>query len=163
MIWEKSFKIVKESKPSSFFYIAHNVLLIPLPFQFYFSPQFFCSLLHNFIIFPPQCFYSLLHNFLLFFLLNVFYSPPPPPPPHFYCFLYTTITATFLLFSLHHHHRNIFIVFPSPPPSPPPHFLNYPYLSIDKVNFAEALLLWSFRFKPQTCANLSVKKARDGF
>ena len=109
--------MVKEWK-SSFFYIAHNVLLTPLPCQFCFppppSPQFlsFSLLLHNFIVFPS-----------------------PPPPPHlFYIFfhpqihrppidrtstlhrplivntaswivkLYTTTTTTFLLFSLHHHH-----------------------------------------------------------
>ena len=38
------------------FSTKYNVLLTPLPFHFYLSPQ---SLLHNFIIFPP------------------------PPPPHF--------------------------------------------------------------------------------
>ena len=38
VIWKKSIKIVKESKPSFFFYIAHNVLLTPLRFQFYFPP-----------------------------------------------------------------------------------------------------------------------------
>ena len=30
----------------------------------FFPPQFFYSLLYNFIIFPPQCFYSLLHIFI---------------------------------------------------------------------------------------------------
>ena len=115
-IWKKSIKIVEESKPSFFFYISHYVLLTPLPFQFYFSPQFFL-LLHNFIIFPPQCFYSLLHNFyffpssmffipLLHLLISIVFSPPPPPP-HFYCFpsTTTTTTTTFLLFSLHHHYH----------------------------------------------------------
>ena len=66
--------MLKEGKPS-FFYIAHNVLLTPLPFQFCFppppSPQFlsFSLLLHNFIVFPP-----------------------PPPPPHlFYIFFHPQI------------------------------------------------------------------------
>ena len=77
-IWKKSIKIVKESKPSFFFTLRTMFYLrIPLPFQFYFPPQFFSfSLLYNITIFPPQCFYSLLHNFLLFSFLNVFYSPP---------------------------------------------------------------------------------------
>ena len=82
------------------FSTKYNVLLTPLPFQFYLSPQ---SLLHNFIIFPPQCVYSLLHNFcyfpsssssssslllfsLLLLLLLIFIVFPPSPPPHFYCF-----------------------------------------------------------------------------
>ena len=59
-------------------FTVRAMFYLPLPFQFYFPPQFFSfSLLYNFIIFPPQCFYSLLHNFLLFSFLNVFYSPPP--------------------------------------------------------------------------------------
>ena len=79
------------------FSTKYNVLLTPLPFQFYCPPQFFYSLLHNFIIFPPQCFYSLLHNFY-YFPSSMFFIPllhlhllisivfPPPPPPHFHCF-----------------------------------------------------------------------------
>ena len=106
------------------FSTKYNVLLTPLPFQFYLSPQ---SLLHNFIIFPSQCFYSLLHNFyyfpssssssfLLFSLLLLLIFIAFPPPPHFYCFPSTTTTTTattFLLFSLHHHHHHrhhIFLV-----------------------------------------------------
>ena len=81
------------------FSTKYSVLLTPLPFRFYLSPQ---SLLHNFIIFPPQCFYSLLHNFYYFpssysssssfllfsllVLLLIFSVFPPPPRPHFYCF-----------------------------------------------------------------------------
>ena len=109
------------------FSTKYNVLLTPLPFQFYLSPQ---SLLHSFIIFPPQCFYSLLHNFyyfpssssssfllfslllsssssfslfsllllLLLLIFIVFPPPPPPPPPHFYCF--PSSTSSFLSFFL---------------------------------------------------------------
>ena len=103
----------------------HNVLLTPLPFQFYFPPQFFSfSLLHNFIIFPPQCFYSLLHNFIIFpprslipslstilifpRLLLIFFPPPSqfllfsplnldfPPPPQFHYFPSSTSTSFIL-------------------------------------------------------------------
>ena len=54
-----SIKRVKKGKPSFLFYIAHNVLLTPLPFQFYFPPQFF--------LIPSS-------TILLFSLLNVFIS-----------------------------------------------------------------------------------------
>ena len=56
------------------FSTKYNVLLTPLPFQFYCPRQFFYSLLHNFIIFPPQCFYSLLHNFY-YFPSSMFFIP----------------------------------------------------------------------------------------
>ena len=56
------------------FSTKYNVLLTPLPFQFYCPLQFFYSLLHNFIIFPPQCFYSLLHNFY-YFPSSMFFIP----------------------------------------------------------------------------------------
>ena len=86
--------LLKSSKKAShpFFYTAHNVLLTPLPFQFYSLFNFFFfplstilsfSLLNVFIpsstifiIFPPQC----------------FDSPSPPPLPHlFYIFFHPQI------------------------------------------------------------------------
>ena len=137
VIWKKSIKIVKESKLSFFFYIAHNVLLTPLPFQFYFPPQFFLFSSPQFYYFPSSMFLFPPSQFLLFSLLNVSYSPPPPPPPppHFYCFLLTTTTATFLLFFLHHHpHHHISIVFSTPPP-PPPHFYCFPSTSTTTTTF----------------------------
>ena len=99
--------LLKQSKKAS------HVLLTPLPFQFYFPPQFF--------LFPFS-------TILLFSLLNVFIPSSVIFiifPPSFYCFHYTsttTTTATFLLFSLHHlhhHHCHISVVFFPPPPPPP--------------------------------------------
>ena len=65
VIWKKSIKIVKESKPS-FFYIAHNVLLTPLPFQFYFPPQFFLFPSPKFYYFPSSMFFIPLLHFLIY-------------------------------------------------------------------------------------------------
>ena len=98
-IWKKSIKIVKESKPSFFFFTLRTMFYLPLSlFNIISLLNFFYSLLHNFIIFPPQCF----------------------------LFPSSTSTSSFLLFSLHHHHRHISIVFPPPPPQPPPHFACFP-------------------------------------
>ena len=70
----------------------HNVLLTPLPFQFYFPPQFFLFPSPQFYYFPSSMFLFPPPQFLLFSLLNVFYSPPPPPPPHlFYIFFHPQI------------------------------------------------------------------------
>ena len=96
-VWKKSIKIVKEIKLSFF--------------TTFFLPNFFHSVLRNFIIFAshswiPSCtilifslnfFYSLHHNFFslnfIIFPPQCYYSPlqnfiifPPPPPPHFDCF-----------------------------------------------------------------------------
>ena len=76
-----------------FFYIAHNVLLTPFPFQFYVSPQCFYSLLHNFYYFPSSMFFIPLLHLHLHLLISIVFSPPPPPP-HFYCFPSTTPTST---------------------------------------------------------------------
>ena len=103
-----SIKIVKEGKPY-FFYTAHNVLLTPLPFKFYFppwppSPHSFYIFFHPHIHRPP----STLHRPHITTTISIVFPPrPPPPPPHFYCFPFTTTTTitTFLLFSLHHHHH----------------------------------------------------------
>ena len=77
------------------FSTKYNVLLTPLPFQFYCPPQYFYSLVHNFIIFPPQCFFiPLLHLHLLIFIVF-----PPPPPPHLYCFP-SSSSSSFVLFFL---------------------------------------------------------------
>ena len=117
-IWKKSIKIVKESKKS----------FLPR-----FPPQFFYSLLHNFIIFAPQSripsskilifslnfflfpppqfwyFLSILLFSLLLLLLFISIVFPPPPPPHFYCF--PSSSSSSFLFSLLLH-LLIFIVFP---------------------------------------------------
>ena len=103
VIWKKSIKTVKESKPPFFLFTLRTMFYLPLSLFNYISLlNFFNSLLHNFIIFPPQYFYSLLHNFYSF-LSSMFFIPhlhlhlhfhllisivfsPPPPPPHFYCF-----------------------------------------------------------------------------
>ena len=109
-----SIKIVKEGKPF-FFYTAHNVLLTPLHFQFYFPPpppppHLFYIFFHPQIHRPP----STLHRPHITTTISiVFPTPPPSPPPHFYCFPYTTTITT----------TTISIVFPPPPPSPPPQFL----------------------------------------
>ena len=49
-----SIEIVKEGKPSFFFYTAQNVLLTLLPFHFYVPPP------PQFYYFPSSTFYSLL-------------------------------------------------------------------------------------------------------
>ena len=106
-----SIKIIKEGKPF-FFYTAHNVLLTPLHFQFYFPPpppppHLFYKFFHPQIHRPP----STLHRPHITTTISIVFPPRPPPPPlHFYCF------------ALHHHH--ISIVFPPPPP--PPHFYCFP-------------------------------------
>ena len=112
--------ILMEQGQTSSFSTKYNVLLTPLPFQFFCPLQFF-------IPFSTILLFSLLNVFIpsstifIIFPLQFFYSPPPPPPspppPHFYCFLSTTTTATFLLFSLHHHHNHHHMsnVFPRPP------------------------------------------------
>ena len=70
-------KIVKEDKPS-FFYTAHNVLLTPLPFHFYFPPPS-----PHFYYFPSS---STSSSFLLFCLEKGQKKEVKIPPPHFYYF-----------------------------------------------------------------------------
>ena len=120
--------LLKQSKKAS------HVLLTPLPFQFYIPPQFFYSLLHNFIIFAPHS--RIPSSTILIFSLNFFFIPSttilifslnfiivPPPPPHFYCFPSSSSSSSFLLFSLLL--LLLIFVFPPPPP-PPPHFYSFP-------------------------------------
>ena len=159
------------------FYLPHTPptppQLIYFPFLislfiFNFPPQFFYSLLHNFIIFPPHSWipsfstilsfyhFSSSSAFLLFSLhhhhhhhhISIVFPPlpppPPTPPPHFYCFsstTTTTTTATFLLFLLHHHHHHhhISIVFP-----PPPHF----YCFHSSYCFPAVNVIWEWPFRP---------------
>ena len=94
--------MVKKGK-LSFFYAAHNVLLTPLPFHFYFSP------LPQFYYFPSSIFSSfipssssIMSTIVLFSLLILDFPPPQfllcsllnldfpaPPPPHlFYVYIF---------------------------------------------------------------------------
>ena len=76
--------LLKQSKKAS------HVLLTPLPFQFYFPPQFFLFPSPKVYYFPSSMFLFPPLQFLLFSLLNVFYSPPPPPHL-FYIFFHPQI------------------------------------------------------------------------
>ena len=72
-IWKKS---IKESKKAIYLFSPR------------FPPQFFYSLLHNFITFAPHSWIpsssSLLFSLLL--LLLLIFIVFPPPSPHFYCY-----------------------------------------------------------------------------
>ena len=66
---------------------------LPLPFQFYFPPQFFLFPFSTILLFSLlNVFIPSSTIFLLFSLVNDFNSPPPPPPPHlFYIFFHPQI------------------------------------------------------------------------
>ena len=107
--------------PPQLIYFPFLILL----FIFNFTPQFFYSLLHNFIIFPPHSWIPSFSTILSFF--------------HF------SSSSTFLLFSLHHHHHHhhhISIVFPPPPP--PPHF----YCFHSSYCFPAINVIWEWPFTP---------------
>ena len=107
------------------FSTKYNLLLTPLPFQFYCPPQFFYALLHNFIFFPPQCFLFLSSTTFIIF------------PPQYFLFLSSTSTSSFLLFFLHLLLLPlIFIVFP------PPHFYCFSSSSSSFLLFSLLLLLF---------------------
>ena len=93
--------MVKKGK-LSFFYAAHNVLLTPLPFHFYFSP------LPPFYYFPSSIFSSfisssssIISSLVLFWLLILEF----PPSLQFW---YIPISSSFLFSLLHN-----FYYFPS--------------------------------------------------
>ena len=103
-IWKKSIKIVKESKPSFFFFLhCAQCFTYPSPFSILFPSSIF------FIPFSTILLFSLLNVFIPFSTIFIIFPPQ--------CFLFpsSTSTSSFLLFSLHHHHHDISIVFPRPP------------------------------------------------
>ena len=59
--------MVKKGKLSVFFFALRTMFYLPYSLSFLFSSS---SII--FLIFLPQFFYSLVHNFIIF-------SPPPPP------------------------------------------------------------------------------------
>ena len=68
--------LLKQSKKASYLFSPR------------FPPQFFYSLLHNFIIFAPHSWISSSSSLLfsLLLLLLLIFIVFPPPSPHFYCY-----------------------------------------------------------------------------